>query len=103
MLSHITAEVRERGEVHLLRYLHNGKGGVFIEEYIAKTEKSLDQWARLIRKYPDRFMIGTDVVGHWTQYKVNIEKYYVLLDRLPKEVAQNLSYGNILRLCHLTI
>lgn len=73
------------------------------EEYIAKTEKSLDQWAGLIRKYPDRFMIGTDVVGHWTQYKVNIEKYYVLLDRLPKDVAQNLSYGNILRLCHLTI
>lgn len=71
------------------------------EDYIAKTEKTLDQWAALIKKYPDRFMIGTDVVGHWTQYKANIEKYYVLLDRLPKETAQNLSYGNILRLCHL--
>ena len=71
------------------------------EEYIAKTEKSLDQWAALIRQYPDRFMIGTDVVGHWTTYKANIEKYYPLLDRLPKDVAQNLSYGNILRLCHL--
>ena len=70
------------------------------EEYIAKSEQSLDQWAALVKKYPDRFMIGTDVVGHWTQYKANVEKYYALLDRLPKEVAQDLSYGNILRLCH---
>ncbi len=71
------------------------------EEYIAKSERSLDQWAALIRKYPDRFMVGTDVVGHWKQYKANIEKYYVLLDRLPKDAAQDLSFGNILRLCHL--
>ena len=70
------------------------------EEYIAKSERSLDQWAALVKKYPDRFMIGTDVVGHWSQYKANVEKYYVLLDRLPKGVAQGLSYGNILRLRH---
>ena len=71
------------------------------EDYIAKSEKTLDQWAALIKKYPDRFMIGTDVVGHWKTYKANVEKYYPLLDRLPKEAAAMLSHGNILRLCHL--
>ena len=70
------------------------------EDYIAKSEKTLDQWASLIKKYPERFMIGTDVVGHWTQYKANVEKYYALLDRLPSSVAQDICYGNILKLTH---
>lgn len=71
------------------------------EEYIARTEASLDQWAALVKKYPDRFMIGTDVVGHWKNYRANVVKYYALLDRLPKDTAAMLSHGNILRLCHL--
>jgi hypothetical protein len=58
----------------------------------------VDMWATLIEKYPDRFMIGSDVTGHWANYPKEISKYYLLLNRLTPETAENLCRKNVLSL-----
>ena len=62
------------------------------------TDIFADMWAAVIEKYPDRFMIGSDKVGHWKTYPAEIVKYYDLLDRLAPETAQKLCRDNILGL-----
>ena len=59
---------------------------------------SLDDWVRFIEKYPDRIMIGTDVVGHWEKYPAEVFKYYSILDRLSPATARKLGYENFLSL-----
>ena len=57
-----------------------------------------DAWAVLIEKYSDRFMIGSDKVGHWSDYPQEIMKYYMLLDKLSPETAYKVCKGNALSL-----
>ena len=53
-------------------------------------------WVRLIEDYPDRFMLGTDVVGRWDKYVQEIRKYDVLLEKLTPDTAEKLCRDNIL-------
>ncbi len=69
---------------------------VVYDDYIAKDETSLKAWAALIEKYPDRFMIGSDKVGHWDTYPDEITKYAPLLNLLQPDTAQALRYDNIM-------
>ena len=57
-----------------------------------------EMWAALIEKYSDRFMIGSDKVGHWETYPDEIGKYYMLLDKLSPETAKKLCRENVLSL-----
>lgn len=59
---------------------------------------TMEDWANLIRKYPDRIMIGTDKVGHWATYPAEAVKYYNLLDMLDDVTAKKLCHDNILKL-----
>lgn len=59
---------------------------------------TLDDWAALMEKWPDRFMIGTDKVGHWDTYPDEVMKYYALLDKLSPETSQKICRDNILGL-----
>ena len=52
--------------------------------------------AAIIERYPDRFTIGTDKVGHWTDYPHEIGKYYMLIDKLKPETAKKLCRENAL-------
>lgn len=78
------------------RNLYFDLSWVVFEQDIAKDDDSLRQWAKLLQKYPDRFMIGTDSVGSFDNY--NIRKYDRLLDLLDSETAANVAHRNILRL-----
>jgi len=79
---------------------------IFFENYVrgdlmrgsVNTDIFADMWAAVIEKYPDRFMIGSDKVGHWTDYPHEIEKYYMLLDKLKPETAEKLCRKNALSL-----
>jgi len=71
---------------------------VVYDDYIVKNENSLKTWAALIEKYPDRFMVGSDKVGHWDTYSNEILKYGKLVQYLKPETAQNLCANNIYRL-----
>lgn len=76
---------------------------VFFENYIrgdlmrgnVDTDIFADMWAAVIEKYPDRFMIGSDKVGHWAGYPAEIEKYYMLIDKLTPDTARKLCRDNI--------
>ena len=59
---------------------------------------SLADWVKLIEKYPDRVMIGTDKVGHWETYPSEVVKYYKLLDRLDDETVEKVTCENALSL-----
>ena len=60
-----------------------------------------EEWVAVIKQYPDRFTIGTDIVGRFLpqeKYSDTIHKYDVLLDALPAEVAQQVAHDNFLKL-----
>ena len=59
---------------------------------------SLDDWVQLIEKHPDRFLVGTDKVGHWATYPAEVVKYYKLLDRLSDKTADMICKENVLSL-----
>lgn len=69
---------------------------VVYDDYINKDEESLQTWAGLIERYADRFMIGTDCVGHWKNYTQTVQRYYTLLDKLSPEAATLVAKENIL-------
>lgn len=74
---------------------------VVYDDYINQDADSLARWAALLEKYPDRFLIGSDKVGHWETYPQEITKYYALLDLLSEETRQMVCTDNILRLIHV--
>ncbi|MCQ2436932.1 MAG: hypothetical protein MJ099_00875 [Clostridia bacterium] len=55
----------------------------------------MDMWVLLIERYPERFMIGSDKVGHFAAYPAEILKYYSLLDRLKPETREKICRKNI--------
>ena len=79
---------------------------IFFENYIRgemmhgnyEPEIFAEMWAALIEKYSDRFMIGSDKVGHWETYPDEIGKYYMLLDKLTPGTARKLCRENALSL-----
>jgi len=59
---------------------------------------SLDDWVALIERHPDRFLIGTDKVGHWSTYPAEAVKYYTLLDKLRPATVDKICRENALAL-----
>lgn len=59
---------------------------------------SLKDWTRLIERHPDRFLVGTDKVGHWKTYPAEVVKYYRLLDTLKPSVVDAICRDNLLSL-----
>ena len=49
-----------------------------------------------MEKYPDRFIIGSDVVGTFAQYKATIQRYYLVLDALKPATAKKVAQENFL-------
>ena len=74
---------------------------VVFDDYICRDAETLQAWVELLMKYPDRFMIGSDKVGHWEGYEGEIWKYYPLLDLLDEETLEMVTRTNILRLIHV--
>jgi hypothetical protein len=52
----------------------------------------------LIEEYPGRFVIGSDNSAVFDQYKVTLERYYLLLDALKPETARKVAHDNFLAL-----
>lgn len=71
---------------------------VVFDDYINKDETSLRNWAELIEKHATRFMVGSDKVGHWSDYPETITRYYALLDLLSAETASLICKENILNI-----
>ena len=65
-----------------------------IKFILAKNDKPASEWVELIRDYPDRFVLGSDLVGHFDSMKRLMDDYQPLLDALPQKVAEQLASGN---------
>jgi predicted TIM-barrel fold metal-dependent hydrolase len=56
------------------------------------------RWVTLLEEYPGRFVIGSDSVGFFDQYKPTLQRYYLLLDALKPETARKVAHDNFLAL-----
>jgi predicted TIM-barrel fold metal-dependent hydrolase len=54
------------------------------------------EWLALVKRYPDRFMLGSDVVGKFESIGEQMHGFDPFLDALPADVAQNLARNNFL-------
>ncbi|MGD0619455.1 MAG: amidohydrolase family protein [Bryobacteraceae bacterium] len=71
---------------------------VIFEQEIAPGGVLDRRWATLLDEFPNRFVIGSDTVGVFDQYKPTLQRYYLLLDALKPETAQKVAHDNFLAL-----
>lgn len=87
---------------HLARVLDAHHDHVLVDlswvvypEYVLKN---LDDWAALIRAYPDNFVLGSDVVGSFVDYQDQIRIFDPLFEALGDiEIIEGLAAGNFLK------
>ena len=70
---------------------------IVFENNIAPDGKLDRDWISLVEDYPERFMIGTDKVGHFDTYVEEIKKYDILLDSLKPKTSRLVASENFLR------
>jgi hypothetical protein len=70
----------------------------FTYPYIIQDGIVDKDWITLIKKYPDRIMLGTDAVGHFSDYSNKIDPFRTIMAALPKDVATKISTTNFLKL-----
>jgi hypothetical protein len=63
-----------------------------------KKGKPRRAWLELIERYPERFVIGSDVVGKFDSLGEKMREFDPLLEALPESVAAGLARENLLRL-----
>lgn len=80
--------------------LHVDLSWLVFENYVlAKGGQAVrPEWLALVRDFQDRFMIGTDNIGHFSTYRANVVKYYTLLDVLEPDAARRVAMDNFLAL-----
>ncbi|VVN89692.1 hypothetical protein PS858_02419 [Pseudomonas fluorescens] len=58
--------------------------------------KPREAWLKLVERFPERFMIGSDVVGRFNKLGQEIHGFDPLLDALPEEIARKVARDNFL-------
>ena len=71
---------------------------VIFDQEIAPGGTLDKKWPALIEEFPGRFVIGSDTVGVFDQYKPTIQRYYLLLDALKPQTAKKVAHDNFLAL-----
>lgn len=69
---------------------------VVFETCITKDGKPQQAWIDLLEAFPDRFILGSDKLGKFSNYHEETQKYYVLLDALKPETARKVARDNFL-------
>lgn len=64
------------------------------EHYLIEDGEARPAWVSLIQDHPDRFVLGTDVVGHFDSIGDILDEYRPLLEALPDPVADKLTAEN---------
>ena len=54
------------------------------------------EWLALVERYPDRFMLGSDVVGRFGSLGEQMHGFRPFLDALSEEVANKVARDNFL-------
>ena len=58
--------------------------------------KPRPQWVALVERFPDRFMLGSDVVGRFNKLGKEMRRFDPFLDALPEDVAHKVARDNFL-------
>lgn len=53
-------------------------------------------WLELVERHPERFMLGSDVVGRFTRLGEEMQRFDPFLDALPAALAQRVARDNFL-------
>ncbi len=61
------------------------------------------EWVQLVERFPDRFMIGSDVVGRFNKLGKEMRSFDPFLDALPEEVARKVARDNFLSILPRTV
>jgi len=69
-----------------------------LEPYILKKGKPKQVWLDLINTFPDRFVLGSDVVGKYDNQGNILKEFEPLLDALDAPARQGLKHRNFRRL-----
>lgn len=68
-----------------------------LEPYLLNEDGKPDpEWVALVEKHPDRFMIGSDVVGRFNNVGNNLKAFNPFLDALSEDVARKVARDNFL-------
>lgn len=54
------------------------------------------EWVALVERFPDRFMLGSDVVGRFDKLGEEMRSFDPFLDALPQSVAHKVARDNFL-------
>lgn len=57
-----------------------------------------EEWIEIFEEFPNRFMVGTDKIGGFSDYVETIRRYDVLFDALQPETARKLASENFFEL-----
>ena len=70
-----------------------------VSSYLLDGEGSPQrEWLELVSRYPQRFMVGSDIVGRFEKIPPALEKVRTFLSALPLEVAEQVGSANALRM-----
>jgi predicted TIM-barrel fold metal-dependent hydrolase len=85
-------------------YVHNKLAGIKRLPRVHTENGIKDRWKRLIEKFPDRVMVGTDACCGWfSSYSDMVKEIRNnLLPSLEPEVMEKVAYKNAVRLFQLT-
>ena len=76
---------------------------VVYPNYVAPNGKPDKEWVALVEEFPDKFMIGTDAIGHFDNYEKTIKQYYSFLDALTPKTAHLVAQKNFLSILPLRV
>ena len=54
------------------------------------------EWLKLVERFPDRFMLGSDVVGRFNKLGKEMRRFDPFLDALPEDVSRKVARDNFL-------
>lgn len=78
------------------RNLWIGLSWVVLETHLISGDRPDPEWLALIEAFPDRFMIGSDVLGTFAELDRVMRRYDPLLDALEPVTAQRVARENFL-------
>ncbi|MNN96799.1 Amidohydrolase [compost metagenome] len=68
-----------------------------LKPYLLDKDGTPDrQWLALVGRYPERFMLGSDVVGRFDGLGDYLTAFAPFLDALPEAVARKVARDNFL-------
>ncbi|MCU1783305.1 amidohydrolase [Pseudomonas sp. 13B_2.1_Bac1] len=60
------------------------------------ADKPRPEWTALVERFPERFMLGSDVVGRFNKLGKEMHRFEPFLDALPEDIAHKVARDNFL-------